>query len=181
METDASGIGIGAVLSQEGHPIAYLSKALSGRNLALSTYDKELLAIIFVIQHWIPYLLGQQFWIITDHKPIKYFLEQRITTLHQQQWLVKLLGYHYSVEYRPGSQNRAPNALSRQGESPPLMGLSSPIFDYIMVFQQSYATDPAVKDVWPALITSPATSICGFFILNGIFHYKKRIFISSTS
>lgn len=80
METDASGIGIGAVLSQDGHPIAYLSKALSGRNLSLFTYDKEMLTIVFAVQNWRPYLLGQQFRIVTDHKPIKFFLEQRITT-----------------------------------------------------------------------------------------------------
>ncbi|TQD91944.1 hypothetical protein C1H46_022460 [Malus baccata] len=51
VETDASGTGIGAVLCQGGHPIAYLSKALSGRNLTLSTYDKELLAIVVAVQH----------------------------------------------------------------------------------------------------------------------------------
>nr|GEV09195.1 reverse transcriptase [Tanacetum cinerariifolium] len=44
METDASGSGIGVVLHQEGHHIAYLSKALSPRHQALSTYDKEFLA-----------------------------------------------------------------------------------------------------------------------------------------
>lgn len=41
VETDASGIGVGAVLQQGGHPIAYLSKALSLRHQALSTYEKE--------------------------------------------------------------------------------------------------------------------------------------------
>lgn len=116
VETVASRVGIRAVLSQGGHPIAYLSKAISGPNLALSTYDKEMLAIVFAVQHWRVYLLGQQLWIITDHKPIKYFLEQRITTPQQQKWLVKLLGYNYSVKYWPISQNAVPDALSRKEE-----------------------------------------------------------------
>ncbi|GKF21751.1 transposon ty3-I gag-pol polyprotein, partial [Tanacetum coccineum] len=45
VETDASGEGIGVVLQQQGHPVAYLSKALSPRHQMLSTYDKEFLAI----------------------------------------------------------------------------------------------------------------------------------------
>ena len=181
VETNASGIGIEAVLCQEGHPIAYLSKALSGRNLALSTYDKELLAIVFVVQHWRPYLLGQHFCIITDHQPIKYFLEQRITTPQQQKWLVKLLGYNYSVEYRPGSQNNAFDALSRKAELQPLMGISFPIFDCILAFQQLYPTDPSVKDIWHASLQSPDTTIRGFSVVNGVLHYKQRIFVPSTS
>nr|XP_028945303.1 uncharacterized protein LOC114819816 [Malus domestica] len=142
VETDASGNGIGAILSQEGHPIAYLSKSLSGRTLQLFTYDKEMLAIVFAVQHWCHYLLGQHFRIITDHQPLKHFLEQRITTPQQQKWLVKLLGYNYSVEYKPSPQNSAPDALSRQQDLLPLMGLSTPIFDCIPQLQQSYPQDP---------------------------------------
>lgn len=114
METHVFDIGIRVVLCQDRHLIAYLSKALYGRNLTLSTYDKEMFAIVFAVQNWRHYLLGQQFRIITDHKPIKYFLEQRITTPQQQKWLVKLLGYNYSMDYRPGSQNEGPDALSRK-------------------------------------------------------------------
>ena len=131
VELDASGSGIGAVLSQDGHPIAYLSKALSDRHMGLSTYDKEMLAIVFAVQQWRPYLLGQHFRILTDHQPIKHFLEQRITTPQQQKWLVKLLGYNYYVDYRPGTQNSAPDALSRKTELLLLMGLSTPVFDCI--------------------------------------------------
>ncbi|KAM2048615.1 hypothetical protein ACFX1T_007125 [Malus domestica] len=84
IETDALGIGIGVVLCQEGHHIAYLSKALSSCNLGLPTYDKDMLPIVFAVQNWRHYLLGQHFRIVTNHKPIKHFLEQRISTPQQQ-------------------------------------------------------------------------------------------------
>lgn len=46
IDTDASGSGIGAVLMQQGHPIAYISKSLSPKHQAMCVYDRELLAII---------------------------------------------------------------------------------------------------------------------------------------
>lgn len=50
LETDASEVGFGAVLMQDSHPIAYLSKAVSGKNQALSIYEKECLAIILAVE-----------------------------------------------------------------------------------------------------------------------------------
>jgi len=56
LETDASDAGFGAVLMQEGHPIAYLSKPLSGPNQGLSTYEKECMAILWAVDKWRCYL-----------------------------------------------------------------------------------------------------------------------------
>ena len=97
---------------QDGRPIAYYSKALSGQALVRSTYEKELMAIVLSVHQWRNYLLGWQFRIRTDHKSLKYLLKQRISTLDQQKWLVKLMGYDYKIKYRPGCENVAVDALS---------------------------------------------------------------------
>ena len=56
IDTDACDVGIGAVLSPKGHPVAYVSRALGPRNRNLSVYEKEYLAILLAVQQWRPYL-----------------------------------------------------------------------------------------------------------------------------
>ena len=68
IEPDASNASIGAVLQQNSHPIAFISKKLGPRWQGLSEYEKELLAIVFAIQKWGQYLLGRPFIIKTDKK-----------------------------------------------------------------------------------------------------------------
>jgi hypothetical protein len=113
VECDASGIGIGAILSQQNQPMAYFSEALKGSSLTLSTYEKEMLAIVKAIRKWRPYLLGKPFTVRTDQRSLKYLLEQRITTPAQTRWLPKILGYDYVIEYKKGSENQGADSLSR--------------------------------------------------------------------
>jgi hypothetical protein len=70
IETDASAKGIGAVLMQDHHPIAYLSKALRPKAQALSTYEKECLALIMAVTKWKQYLQHKEFSILTDHRSL---------------------------------------------------------------------------------------------------------------
>ena len=112
VEADASGSGLGAVLTQDSHPIAFYNKALSIHALGQSTYEKELMAIVKAIHKWRIYLLGRKFLICTDHRSLKYLLEQRITTPDQQKWIIKLMGFDYDIEYKQGHENKVADALS---------------------------------------------------------------------
>ena len=100
VECDASSSGIGAVLMQEHKPIAFHSQVLKDSALALSTYEKEFLALISTVKKWRPYLVGRAFVIKTDQQSPKYLQHQRIGTPIQQKWLSKLLSYAFVVEYK---------------------------------------------------------------------------------
>ncbi|GKA00791.1 retrotransposon-related protein [Tanacetum coccineum] len=113
IETDASSVGISAVLQQQGHPITYLSKTLATKHQALSAYENELLAVVMALQKWRGYLLDRDFKIKTDHFSLKYMLDQRITTPFQSKWLPKLLGFDYEFEYMKGKDNTIIDALLR--------------------------------------------------------------------
>ncbi|XP_026444472.1 uncharacterized protein LOC113344718 [Papaver somniferum] len=100
LETDACDSGIGVVLMQDQRAISFYSKPLGPRAATLSTYEKELLAIVQAVTRWKQYLQGSQFIIKTDHQSIQYFLEQKIFTMLQQKWLIKLLGFDYVIHYK---------------------------------------------------------------------------------
>lgn len=116
IECDASGKGIGAVLMENQKLIAFFSQALKGRFLLMSTYEKELVAPVFAVKKWRPYLLGHPFKIKTNHQSLKFLLEQKIRTPMQQRWVSKLLGYNFLVEYKKGKDNKVVDALSRRNE-----------------------------------------------------------------
>lgn len=82
----------------------------------MSTYEKELWALLFAITKWKYYLYGRPFIIKTDHHSLKYLLDQKVSTSLQQKWLAKLLGYTYTIIYKPGTQNIPAVCLSRAHE-----------------------------------------------------------------
>lgn len=118
VETNACSKGIGAVLMQDHHPLAFISMALSPRQQVLSVYENQLLAILLATKHWHYYLISSHFIIKTNQKSLKYLIDQKITTPLQHSWLVKLMGYDFEICYKKGSENSAADALSRlQGTS----------------------------------------------------------------
>ena len=110
VECDASGHGVGAVLLQEGKPVAFFSKALTKNKLSNSAYEKEIMALVLAVQHWRHYLMGRSFKVFTDHKSLKYLLQQRLNTADQHYWLSKLMGFQFEIIYKLGVENKAADA-----------------------------------------------------------------------
>jgi len=124
IETDASGVGIGAVLSQERRPIAFLSQAFSSQGRIKSVYERELLAIVKAVSKWKHYLTNKEFIIKTDQRSLRHLLDQKAISSVQQRWAAKLLGLNYSIEYKPGVENKVADALSRRPHEGELLMLT---------------------------------------------------------
>ncbi|PKA63782.1 putative mitochondrial protein [Apostasia shenzhenica] len=150
VETDASGEGIGAVLTQGGRPLAYFSKGLSEKHKLVATYEKEMLAIVTAVQKWRPYLMGTHFTIRTDHHSLKYMMEQRIATTAQQRWIAKLAGYDFTITYKKGTKNIVADALSRiPGKaSTECMGITSVVATDLMgEVKMTWEKCPKLKEI----------------------------------
>ena len=182
-EYDASGIGLGVVLMQGGKPISYFSKSLKGRELSLSTYKKEFLALVTAIQKWRPYLLGQAFKVKIDQQSLKYLLEQRVGTPTQQKWLSKLIGYDFVVEFRAGRENLVVVALSRQEDTTKkgtLWAISKPLVNWVDQLKDSYKTNSEFQDILQQLDKETIGSL-KYHLRGGILYYKQRVYISKFS
>jgi len=188
VETDASDFGIGAILSQQGRPIAFLSKALGPSKRAWAIYSKEMLVVMEAIKTWRPYLLGRKFQIQTDQTSLKFMLEQRIVTPEQQKWVSKLVGYDYQIIYRSGRTNSAADAMSRMPHNPLLLSITSSTMNGISGPQFSLWEDlKQLNDIDPYLLAlhqklqQTLASMPHYKMQDGILFFKGRIVISPTS
>ena len=126
VEIDASRHGPRAILMQGQRPISYFSHVLLAQARHKSIYERELMAIVFAEQKWRPYLIGHKFIVHTDQRSLKFLLEQRLVAVEHQRWITNLMGYDFEVQYWPGLENKAADALSRQLEEVSLATLFIP-------------------------------------------------------
>ncbi|VAI93023.1 unnamed protein product [Triticum turgidum subsp. durum] len=77
-----------------------MSKPLAPKHRGLSTYEKECLAILMVVEQWRPYLQHDEFQIWTDQHSLVHLDDQRLSTVWQQKTFTKLLGLRYKICYR---------------------------------------------------------------------------------
>ncbi|CAB0043169.1 unnamed protein product [Trichogramma brassicae] len=115
--TDASNFALGALLSQgkigSDLPVGYASRALAKAELNYAAIEKELLAIVFAVQHFRPYLYGRKFTIVTDHKPLVVLHYLKSPTSRLARWKDKLRDYDYEIVHKPGRVNANADALSQ--------------------------------------------------------------------
>lgn len=121
LEVDASGLGLGAVLSQEQEgglqrPIAYASRGLRPTERNMDNYSAmklELLALKWAVtDKFRDYLLGTKFIVLTDNNPLCYLRTAKLGAV-EQRWAAQLALFDFTLEYRPGSSNKNADALSR--------------------------------------------------------------------
>ena len=114
IECDASGVGIGAVLMQEGRPIAYFSEKLSGASLKYPTYDKELYALVRTLETWQHYLWPKEFVIHTNHESLKHLKGQHKLNRRHARWVEFIETFPYVIRYKQAKENIVADALSRK-------------------------------------------------------------------
>ncbi|KAL6359921.1 hypothetical protein LRP88_07349 [Fusarium phalaenopsidis] len=125
LETDSSGNASGGVLAQSDsqgrlRPVAFFSRRHDPAEYNYPIHDKEMLAIIRCLEAWRSELRScGHFTILTDHKNLRYFMTKRMLTERQSRWAGEIAEFNFSLEYRPGSQAVAPDALSRREQDIP--------------------------------------------------------------
>jgi hypothetical protein len=110
--SDASDFGVGAVLLQEGRPVAYFSKKLNDVERNYSTTEKELAGVLYALKEWRCYLLGRTFKVTTDHKSNAFLQEQSSLSPRRARWAEFLQNFDIQWEWAPGRTNPA-DPLSR--------------------------------------------------------------------
>ena len=177
VETDASNLAIGAVLSQHGHPIAFFSKKLGPQLQLASAYAREMYAITEAVKKWRQYLIGRPFRIFTDQQSLRGLMTQTIQTPEQQRWLAKLLGFQYTIHYKPGSNNKVSDALSRSlGEDGQYYAYLGPVFLYLDQLRHYYSTDPVGRKLISTIQQNPA-EFPDFQLLDGLLFRHGRIVV----
>ena len=119
LSVDASDIGAGAVLQQEGddgilHPVSFFSKKFNVHERNYSTVEKEALALILAIKHYEVYLsTTRQLMVYTDHNPLVFI--QRMKGKNQKilRWSLLLQQYNLKISHVKGKENAVADALSR--------------------------------------------------------------------
>jgi len=145
VECDASTYGFGAVLLHDKHPVVFFSRPIAPRHRSPAAYKRDLIGLVHAIRHWRPYLWGRRFLVRTDHYSLKFLLDQSLATIPQHHWVGKLLGFDFSVEYKPGATNVVADAHSRRDtDEGSILAISGPRFDFIDRLRQAQDVDPAL-------------------------------------
>jgi len=124
VEADSSDFATGAVLSQQSttdgkwHPVVFYSKSLSSIERNYKIHDKEMLAIIRVLEEWRHFLKGVthlvEIW--TDHKNLEYFMTAKKLNCRQAHWSLHLAQFDFLLHHCPGHTMGKPDALSRRAD-----------------------------------------------------------------
>ena len=131
MQTDASDVGLGAVLLQEIEGIErvleFASRVLTPAEQNYSVTERECLAVVWAIEKFRQYIDGYEFKVVTDHISLRWLCQMKNPTSRLARWALELQGHKFTIEHCKGALNYVADALSRipeEEEGPELAALS---------------------------------------------------------
>ncbi|XP_022863233.1 uncharacterized protein LOC111383356 [Olea europaea var. sylvestris] len=145
---DASHVGIGGVLKQEGHPIPFFSEKLNEAWRQYSAYDMEFYALVQTLKHWRPYLLHKEFILFTDHDALKHLHSQNKLSAKHARLMDFLQQFDFVIRHKSGAENKVADSLSHRLH---LLALFSANFVGFQSLKSQYEDDRDFGPVWKAL------------------------------
>jgi hypothetical protein len=123
---DVSGQGLGCVLMQDGHVVAYALRQLRKHEVNYPTHDLKLATVVHALKIWRHYLMGKMCELYMNHKSLKYIFTQLNQNLRQRRWLELIKDYDLGINYHTGKANVVADALSRRSHVSQLVVESMP-------------------------------------------------------
>ena len=187
VQTDASNLGLGAVLLQGApgslRPVAFASRKLSGAELNYTTQEKEALAMVYALSKWEHYLGGVRFSLETDHKSLIYLKTSAKPSDRLTRWFGLLARFDYEPIYRQGLSNVVADHLSRQHPEPVLSQITAVAPDPALLedIKKGYEADPYFGPVFKVLVNGEAplakfkSRISRFRAVDGLLYFADRL------
>ena len=146
LQTDASAVGIGVVLEQAGHVVAYASRSLTQSERNYSVIQRECLAVVYGLKQFRHYLLGRPFYLLTDHAPLQWLSAQKMDGLLAR-WTLAIQEYDMTIMYRKGSLSNNADSLSRRPAPVAATTCTSELPDLL----QHQGKDPIIRQLRESL------------------------------
>ena len=166
LQVDSSKNGVGAVLLQEGKPVEYASRALTNTERNWSQIEKEMLAVVFGLEHFNQYTYARHVIVHNDHKPIQMILQKSLCQAPKrlQSLIMRIYAYDISFAYVPGSDLKIADTLSRAFCDAPVYDAKCRVF---LVNDANDIPDTQLEDIKRAMSHDNEADVLLHVIQNG--------------